>query len=110
MMTLTRDQQLKRYRTYIWASGIKLPTFDLDRCYTEMPTREIIALRDKTVQDLERNPNFATKFYSEFVEYLNGKLAERRTLRDWFWRNIVLKIDITVLKLRYDYTTTTRSR
>ena len=103
-MKLTRDEELKRYRTYIWSSGIKLPTFDLERYYTEMPTKEMVAHRDKTVQDLERNPDFATKFYSEHVEYLNKKLTERQSLRDWLWRNIVLKIDLVVWRLRNEQT------
>ena len=80
-----RDAELKRYRTYIQASGLTHPTFDMERYYTEMSTGAMIALRDKTVKDLERSPNFAPKFYGEFVEYLNRKLAERRTFRDWIW-------------------------
>jgi len=94
-----RDAELKRYRTYIQSSGITHPTFDMERYYTEMSTREMTALRDKTVQDLERNPKFATKFYTEFVEYLNCKLAERKTFQDWIWRNTILKLDLIVWKL-----------
>lgn len=103
-MTLTgskkRDAELIRYRTYIQSSGITHPTFDQERYYTEISTEEMIALRDKTVKDLEKNPNFATKFYTEFVEYLNRKLAERKTLRDWIWRNTVLKFSLMVWRLK----------
>lgn len=97
-----RDAELKRYRTYIQSSGIKHPTFDQERYYTEMSTREMTALRDKTVQDLERNPNFATKFYGEFVEYLNRKLAERKTFRDRVWRNTILKFSLMVWRLKHE--------
>ena len=99
-MTLTRNQQLKRYRTYIWSSGIRHATFDMERYYREMPTGEMIALRDKTIQDLQQVPPFATKFYGEFVEYLNGWLVRRQTLRDWLWRNIVLKIDLVIWRMK----------
>lgn len=95
-----RDAELKRYRTYIWSNGLRHPTFDMERYYTELSTNEMIALRDKTVNDLERHPNFATKFYTEFVEYLNRKLAERKTFRDWIWRNTVLKFDLFVWRLK----------
>ena len=91
-----RDAELKRYRTYIWASGVQHGTFDQERYYTEMSTAEMTALRDKTVRDLERHPNFATKFYTEFAEYLNRKLAERKTFRDWIWRNTILKLDLAL--------------
>lgn len=103
-MKLTRDEELQRYRIYIWSSGVRLPTFDLERYYTEMPTREMIALRDKTVRDLERHPDFAPRFYGEFAEYLNSKLARRRTLQDWIWRTIVLKIDIMIWRFRNERT------
>lgn len=99
-MNKQREAELKRYRTYIWASGIKHPTFDQERYYTEMSTLEMTALRDKTVKDLERNPDFAPKFYGNFVEYLNRKLAERKTFRDWIWRNTILKFSLTVWKLQ----------
>lgn len=97
-----RDAELKRYRTYVEANGIMHPTFDMERYYTEMSTEEMIALRDKTVQNLESHPNFATKFYTEFVEYLNHKLTERRTFRDWIWRNTVLKFSLFVWRLKND--------
>lgn len=107
-MTLTgskkRDAELKRYRTYVQASGIQHATFDKERYYNEMSTREMTALRNKTVKDLERNPNFATKFYTEFVEYLNIKLAERKTLRDWIWRNTILKVDLMIWRLKNERT------
>lgn len=97
-----REAEIKRYRTYIVASGITHPTFDIERYYTEMSTKEMISLRDKTVRNLERNPDFATKFYTEFVEYLNRKLAERKTFRDWIWRHTILKISLMVWKLRIE--------
>ena len=97
-----RDAELKRYRTYIWANGLRHPTFDMERYYTEMSTKEMIALRDITVQKLESHPHFAPKFYGEFVEYLNMKLAERRTFRDWIWRNTVLKFSLWVWRLNYE--------
>jgi hypothetical protein len=99
-MRMSRGAELKRYRTYIQASGLTHPTFDTERYYTEMSTEEMAALRDKTVRDLERNPDFATRFYTEFVEYLNRKLVERKTFRDWVWRNTVLKFDLFVWKLK----------
>jgi hypothetical protein len=43
-----------------------------------MPTDEMVALRDKTIKDLERHPDFGTVFYSNFVEYLNKKLESRK--------------------------------
>ena len=98
-MSIKRDAEVKRYRTYIQASGITHPTFDMERYYTEMSTRDITALRDKTIKDLERNPNFGTEFYTEFVEYLNRKLAERKTFRDWIWRNTILRFDLTFWRL-----------
>lgn len=101
-ITMSREAELKRYRTYIWASGITHPTFDQERYYIEMSTKEMIALRDKTVRDLKRNPGFATKFYTEFVEYLNCKLAERKTFRDWIWRNTVLKLELLFWRWRHD--------
>ncbi len=97
---MNREAERLRYRTYIQASGSLHPTWDMEKYYTEMPTRTMTALRDKTVRDLERNPNFATKFYTEFVEYLDRKLAERKTLRDWVWRNTVLKLDLMVWRLK----------
>ena len=101
---MNREAELKRYRTYIQASGITHPTFDMERYYTEMPTKVMTALRDKTVKDLERNPNFAAKFYTEFVEYLNHKLSERRTLKDWIWGNTILKVDLLIWKWHYERT------
>ena len=101
-MKLSREAELRRYRTYIESSGHRHPTFDQERYYTEMPTREMTALRDKTVRDLERNPNFAPQFYGKFVQYLNKKLAQRQSLRDWLWRNTMLKVDLFVWKWRYD--------
>ena len=101
-MKLSREAELRRYRTYIRASGIEHPTFDQECYYTEMSTQEMTALRDKTVQDLEQSPDFAPEFYTEFVQYLNEKLAQRRTLRDWLWRNIILKLDLLVWKWRHD--------
>ncbi len=95
-MNKQREAELKRYRTYIQSNGITHPTFDMERYYTEMSTKIMVALRDKTVKDLERNPDFAPKFYGEFVEYLNHKLAKRKTFRDWIWRNTVLKLDLIV--------------
>ena len=73
-MTTEREAFLLKYRT---TTPEGHPTFDLEKYYTEMPTDEMVALRDKTVSDLERNPDFATKFYTEFVEYLNKKLETR---------------------------------
>jgi len=99
-----RDGELLRYRTYIQAGGITHPTFDQERYYTEMLTEQMTALRNKTVKDLERSPDFATKFYTDFVEYLDRKLAERKTLRDWVWRNTVLKLDLLIWRLRYERT------
>lgn len=99
-----RDAKLLRYRTYIQTSGITHPTFDQERYYTEMSTEVMLALRDKTVRDLEKDPPFAPKFYTEFVEYLDRKLAERKTLKDWIWRNTILKLDLLIWKLRYEQT------
>ena len=101
-MKLSREAELLRYRTYIESSGHRHATFDQERYYTEMPTGDMMALRDKTVRDLERSPDFAPQFYGEFVQYLNEKLAQRRTLRDWLWRNIILKLDLLVWKWRHD--------
>jgi hypothetical protein len=52
-------------------------TFDLDKYYDSLSFDEIVKLRDKTVADLERNPNFGTRFYSDFVVYLN-KILEKK--------------------------------
>lgn len=95
-----RDAELLRYRTYVQANGLRHPTFDQERYYTEMPTKEMITLRNKTVQDLERHPDFGTKFYNDFVEYLNRKLAERKTFSDWIWRNSILKLDLAIWRWR----------
>jgi len=99
-MNKQREAELKRYRKYIQSNGITHPTFDMERYYTEMSTEAMTALRDKTVKDLERNPDFAPKFYGDFVEYLNRKLAERKTFRDWIWRNTILKFSLIVWKLQ----------
>lgn len=53
------------------------PTFDQDKYYDSLPTEELVSLRDKTVSDLERNPDFGTKFYSDFVVYLNKRIEAR---------------------------------
>lgn len=73
-MTPERKAFLLKYRTTTIDGH---PTFDNERYYNDMPTDEMVALRDKTVKDLERNPNFGTVFYSNFVEYLNKKLESR---------------------------------
>ena len=73
-MTPERQAFLLKYRT---TTPEGHPTFDLERYYNDMPTDEMVALRDKTVADLKRNPDFGSKFYSEFVEYLNKKLDMR---------------------------------
>ena len=73
-MTPEREAFLKKYRTTT-AEGY--PTFDLEQYYDDMPTEEMVALRDKTVADLKRNPDFGTVYYSNFVEYLNKKLELR---------------------------------
>ena len=101
-MKLSHKAELRRYRTYIESSGIKHPTFDQERYYTEMPTQEMKALWNRTVRDLEKDPTFAPEFYTEFVQYLNRKLAQRRTFRDWLWRNTILKVDLTIWKWRHD--------
>ena len=69
-----REAFLKKYRT---TTPEGHPTFDLEKYYDDMPTDEMVALRDKTEADLKRNPDFATRFYTEFVEYLNRKLECR---------------------------------
>ncbi len=74
-MTPERKAFLLKYRT---TTPDGHPTFDNERYYNDMPTEEMVALRDKTVKDLERNPNFGTVFYSNFVEYLNKKLESRK--------------------------------
>jgi hypothetical protein len=73
-MTPERKAFLLKYRT---TTPEGHPTFDNERYYNDMPTDEMVALRDKTVADLKRNPDFGTKFYSDFVEYLNKKLDMR---------------------------------
>ena len=70
-MTPEREAFLKKYRT---TTPEGYPTFDLEKYYDDMATNEMVALRDKTVEDLKRNPSFGTKFYTEFVEYLDRKL------------------------------------
>ena len=74
-MTPERKAFLLKYRT---TTPDGHPTFDNERYYNDMPTDEMVALRDKTVEDLKRNPNFGTVFYSNFVEYLNKKLELRK--------------------------------
>jgi len=83
MMKPSREAELKRYRTYVWSNGIRHPTFDMERFYSEMSTEEMIALRDKTVRDLERSPNFATSFIPGLVDNPNGKLAKGGPFGDW---------------------------
>jgi len=73
-MTPERKAFLMKYRT---TTPDGHPTFDNEKYYNDMPTDEMIALRDKTVADLKRNPDFGTQFYSNFVEYLNKKLEAR---------------------------------
>ncbi len=69
-----REAFLKKYRTTT-SSGHA--TFDNEAYYNDMPTDEMVALRDKTVEDLKRHPDFGTAFYTNFVEYLNKKLEKR---------------------------------
>lgn len=69
-----REAFLKKYSTTT-PTGHR--TFDNEKYYNEMPTEEMVALRNKTVADLERHPEFATAFYTNFVEYLNKKLEAR---------------------------------
>lgn len=73
-MTPERREFLLKYRT---TTPDGHPTFDNERYYNDMATDEMVALRDKTIKDLERHPDFGTQFYSNFVEYLNKKLKER---------------------------------
>jgi hypothetical protein len=73
-VTTERQAFLLKYRTTT-AEG--QPTFDLERYYNDMSTEDMVALRDKTVGDLKRHPDFGTKFYTEFVAYLNKKLELR---------------------------------
>ena len=101
---MNQEAERLRYLTYIQASGSLHPTWNMEKYYTEMSTRTMTALRDKTVKDLERNPNFAAKFYTEFVEYLNSKLSERRTLKDWIWRNTILKVNLAIWRWRNERT------
>lgn len=68
---IDRDTLLKKYRT---TTPEGYPTFDLERYYDDMSIEEMTALRDKTVKGLEKYPDFGTRFYTEFVEYLNKKL------------------------------------
>lgn len=53
------------------------PTFDLELYYNTQPIEDLVALRDKTLRDLETNPNFGTEFYTDFAEYLQKKIQER---------------------------------
>ena len=73
-MTPERKTFLLKYRT---TTPEGYATFDNERYYNDMPTEEMMALRDKTVADLKRNPDFGTEFYGNFVEYLNKKLKDR---------------------------------
>lgn len=73
-MTPERKAFLAKYRT---TTPEGYPTFDLEKYYNDMPTDEMVALRDKTVSDLVRNPDFGTAYYGNFVEYLNKKLESR---------------------------------
>lgn len=69
-----RESFLKKYRT---TTPEGYATFDLEAYYNDMSTDEMVALRDKTVDGLKKYPDFGTKFYTEFVEYLNKKLELR---------------------------------
>lgn len=73
-MTPERRAFLLKYRT---TTPDGYPTFDQEKYYNDMSSEEMTALRDKTLADLERNPNFGTKFYTEFAEYLTKKLKAR---------------------------------
>jgi hypothetical protein len=73
-MTPEREAFLKKYRT---ATPEGHPTFDLEKYYDDMSTDEMVRLRDKTLADLKRNPNFGTKFYTEFADYLTKKIETR---------------------------------
>lgn len=69
-----RNAFLQKYRT-VTLDGY--PTFDLERYYNDMPLDEMQQLRDRTVNSLEKYPDFGTVFYTQFVEYLNRKIDER---------------------------------
>jgi hypothetical protein len=70
-----REAFLKKYSTTT-PSGHR--TFDNEKYYNDMPTEDMVRLRDKTVDGLKKYPDFGTKFYAEFVEYLNKKLELRK--------------------------------
>lgn len=69
-----RNAFLMKYRTTTLDGH---PTFDFDRYYDDMPTDEMVALRNKTADDIERS-GFAVEFYSNFIAYLDRKINERQ--------------------------------
>ena len=74
-MNTKRQEELRRFRTYTKDGH---PTFDLEAYYESLSTSELEERLRFTVEGLERNPNFGTKFYSDFAEYLRNKIQSRK--------------------------------
>ena len=55
------------------------PTFDLEKYYDSLSTSELEQRLRSTLEGLERNPNFGTKFYTDFADYLRNKISERNS-------------------------------
>jgi hypothetical protein len=72
---IERDAFLQKFSTTT-PSGHR--TFDNEKYYESLPTDELERMRDKTIADLKRNPNFGTQFYTDYVEYLNKKIESRK--------------------------------
>jgi hypothetical protein len=72
-----REAFLRKYSTTTPSGHL---TFDQERYYNDMPTEEMVTLRDKTLADLKRSPGFATEYYTNFAEYLTKKLEDRKNV------------------------------
>lgn len=74
-MNSKRQEELLKFRT---TTKDGHPTFDLEKYYDSLSTPELEERLRFTVESLERYPNFGTKFYSEFADYLRNKISERK--------------------------------
>lgn len=74
-MNSKRQEELKRFRT---TTKDGHPTFDLEAYYDSLSTPELEERLRFTVESLARYPNFGTRFYLEFADYLRSKISKRK--------------------------------
>lgn len=71
-----RERELREFRTTTLDG---YPTFDLEKYYNSLDTAVLKERLRFTEESLARYPNFGTKFYSDFADYLRKKISERES-------------------------------